>query len=391
MALHPTDKAGLRMQVKSLMAESDTKGAIAAAEAAHAGDPADNDMTALLAALYIGHQQAGDAVSLLDRVEGGATGQLATLRGQAMIAAGKYADAATVLQAAIAAAPKDLRPRIALAQLDIRQQNPDAARTVLTDGLTAVPGNFPLMQTLVGIDLKQHGIKAALATADALQKDPDNLPAARLLPGGVLAASGDLNGAAAAFVTAYQQAPSSQLALAAASALVKAGKPKDGQKLLQDWSDKHPDDAAPLQVLASMAILDHRLDDARTLLERVLKLLPDNAVALNNLAWVKLQHGEAQAANGLAMRAFYLSPGPDTQDTLGWSLVKLGKPDAALPVLAQAAAALPSPAIMYHYAVALQANGRTGDAKAALAKALSGGKPFDERNEALALQARIGP
>jgi len=391
MALHPGDKTGLRLQVKSLMAAGDRKGAIAAAEAAHAADPADTDVTGLLAALYVANQQPEDAVSLLDRVEGGATGQLAILRGEALVQGGKLAEAETVLQAAVVKSPNDIRPRLALVQLYMKQQKPDAARAVLHDALAAMPGNLTLLQSLVAIDLKTGGIKAALATAASLQKDPANMPVALMLPGGALAASGDAKGAAAEFVAAYHQTPSKELALTAAAALAKTGDTQGARVLLEGWTAQHPDDAAPLEVLASLAISDHRWDDAGKLLTHILQLMPNNAPSLNNIAWVELERGNPAAANAHAMRAFYLLPGPETQDTLGWSLVKLGKSDQALPLLSQAAEARPTQAIMYHYAAALQAVGRTSEAKAAVDKSLADGKPFDERNDAVALQAKVQP
>jgi putative PEP-CTERM system TPR-repeat lipoprotein len=391
MSLHPTDKVGLRLQVKSLMAAGDKKAAIAAAEAAHAGSPSDAEVTELLASLYLSNKQPDEALALLDRVEGSATGVLALVRASALIQMHRLDDAATVLQNAITATPGDVRARFMLVQLDMQQKKPDAARDVLQAGLTAAPGNPQLLQGMVGLELKQNGIKAALAEAATLQKDPQNMPGALQLPGGVLTASGDLKGAADAYLAAYKQAPSVDLAVASASALVKAGRAPEARALLEAWTAQHPDDVPALELLSSIAVMDHRLDDAAPLLERVLKLRPNNAPALNNMAWVRLQHGDAKGAKAYAMRAFYLAPGPETQDTLGWTIDRLGQAGAAVTLLEQSAAVRPTPSILYHYAAALYDTGRKTDAKAAVDKALAGGKPFDERKDAEALQAKVSP
>jgi len=391
MALHPTDKVGLRLQVKSLMAAGNKKAAITAAEGAHAASPSDVDITELLASLYLSNKQPDQALSLLDRVEGSANGTLALVRASALIQMNRPDDAATVLQNAIAAAPKDVRARFMLVQLYVQQKNMDAARGTLQAGLAALPGNQQLLQGLVALELKQNGIKAALAEAAALQNDASNMPGALLLAGNALAANGDQKGAADAFLTAFKQAPSSDLAVSAAGALAKVGRLPEARALLEAWLAQHPDDVAALEVLSSIAILDHRLGDAGPLLDRILKLRPNNAPALNNLAWVRLQHGDMAAAKTYAMRAFYLAPGPETQDTLGWTIDRLGQASEAVTLLEQSAAVRPTPSILYHYAAALYDAGRKSDAKAAVDKSLSSNTPFDERKDALALQAKVSP
>jgi tetratricopeptide (TPR) repeat protein len=89
------------------------------------------------------------------------------------------------------------------------------------------------------------------------------------------------------------------------------------------------------------------------------------------------------------MRAYYLAPGPETQDTLGWTLLKKGDAAMSLKLLEQAAAAKPSPAIMYHYASALQANGRNRDALAAIDESLGKKDEFDERPDAEKLRTAL--
>jgi putative PEP-CTERM system TPR-repeat lipoprotein len=389
MALHPTDKQGLRLQIKSLMAANDTQAATAAAEAAHAGNPVDTDITGMLASLYIADKRPQKAVELLDRAATSENPSLAALRGEALIQNKQYSEASAMLQASVAQAPTDQRARFALLDLDLRQQNYIAARSLITDGLIATPGAPRLMESLVALDLKTDGIKTALETASGLQKDPANMPAALLLPGGALAAKGDYSGAADAYLSAFHTAPSINLALAASSALIHANRRPEARALMEGWIATHPDEYTALQVLAALAINDHRMDDAGHLLDRVLKLRPADSVALNNMAWVQLDRNDPQGAHNFAMRAYYLAPGPETQDTLGWTLLKTDQPAAAVALLEQAAAARPTPAILYHYAAALKASGRPADARAAIDRALADKKSFDERPDAEKLQAGL--
>jgi tetratricopeptide (TPR) repeat protein len=293
------------------------------------------------------------------------------------------------LERAVDALPKDPRPRFGLIEIKMQQKDYDGARAVAQAALTAMPGSPRFLEALVAIDLKAHGIKAALQTAEALKQDPRNMPAAATLGANALEASGDKAGAAAAFVAAYHKAPTGQGALAAYAALSKAGKAPDGYALLRAWADTHPDDVGVQRVLASSALEQHHMQEANDRLARVLAANPGDAASLNNMAWVKLMNGDAPEAITYARRAYYISPGPETEDTLGWIMAKGGDTGGALPLLEQAATVKPSQEILYHYAVALNGQSRPQDAKAALDKALGDKAAFDDRGAAEALRGKL--
>jgi putative PEP-CTERM system TPR-repeat lipoprotein len=392
MNSHPTDKVGLRLLITSDMAGHNINGAIAAMEAAHSADPADIDIDVALATLYLTAKMPEKAVDLIDRsTAAGATINpvLLPLKGQALIATGRLTEAQDVLEHAVEATPNDPRPRFGLIELKMHEKDYDAARRIANDALTALPGNPRVMEALVAIDLKAKGIKAALETAATLKQDPHNLPAALMLPGTALEASGDKSGAATAFLAAYHEAPSEQTVLTAAAALSRAGQAEQGQALLRDWTTQHPDSAGAQRVLAAAAISSHRDQEANDRLVKVLAVHPSDPAALNNMAWVKLADGDANSAIAYAQRAYYLSPGAETEDTLGWIMAVKGNTLGALPLLEQAAAMKPTQQILYHYAYALNGQSRGREAKEALDKALGNKTPFDERPDAEKLRAKL--
>ena len=393
MTAHPTDKVGLKMLVTGDMAGRDVAGAIAAVEAAHGAAPGDIDVDVALATLYLAAKTPDKAVDLIDRsTEAGSETNPALLpmKGQALIDLGRLSAAEAVLTHAIDVTPNDARPRFGLIEIKMRAKDYDAARKIAADGLEALPGNVRMQEALVAIDLKAHGIKAALQTAESLKSDPRNMPAALMLPGTALAASGDAPGAARAFLEAFHAAPSEQNVLIAAAALARAGQEGQGQDLLRAWTAKHPDAVGAQRVLAAAAITGHRNDEAMARLARVLAAAPSDSAALNNMAWVKLQTGDAAGAQSLAQRAYYLAPGAETQDTLGWILATRGDAARALPLLQQAAAMKPSQQILYHYAVVLADQSRAREAREVLDKALGDKKAFDERADAEKLRAKLG-
>jgi tetratricopeptide (TPR) repeat protein len=266
-----------------------------------------------------------------------------------------------------------------------------AARAAVTAGLAANPGSPPLLAAAVAIEKRAGGLPAALDRAASLRADPHNLPAALSLAGDLLAADGDMAGAAAAYMEAFHQAPSTGLAVRAALALARSGRPADATTLLAAWTRTHPDDVRALQLLGSLAIASHRLDEAGYWLDRVMDVQHDNAVALNNRAWVKLSEGDLATARQLAQRAWFIAPGPDTLDTLGWVIARQGDAVTALPLLQQAAAGKPEQAVLYHEAFALHAVGRTDDARSAIDRALGDPGHFDDRAAALNLRTLLGP
>jgi tetratricopeptide (TPR) repeat protein len=329
------------------------------------------------------------AVSLLNH-ETSADPGLTTMLADAQARAGNAAEARRLYLLATETQPADPAPRLGLIDLYLQQHDYGAARTVVADGLQAVPGNPLLLQAAVTIEQHSGGLSVALAKAAALQSDPRNLPAARFLAGNLLSATGDQAGAADAYLDSFRKAPSSPLAMHAAMALARAGKAPAATSLLAAWLQSHPDDLPAMQLLVSLAFTAHQPDQAGPWLDRILALSPNNAVALNNQAWVKLARNDTDTALKLATRAYIIAPGPDTQDTLGWIMLRHGNIQAALPLLQAAAEADPSPALLYHEAAALHAASRDAEARAALDRALADPHPFDDRAAAVALQGVCG-
>jgi len=390
MAAHPHDRGGLQLQVQAQTRAGNMAGAITAAEAAHAAAPDDADITALLASLYVSANTPDRAVSLLDRAGAATNPAIGALRGLALIRAKHPAEARAQLSAVLATAPANMQARMALAELDLADKNFEGARGLVRDALQQVPGNPRLLQALVAIDMKDGGEAAALATAEVLQQDPKNLPAALMLPGSIYEMGNKLPKAADAYLAAYHRQPMPATLVAAATALGRANRQAERTALLSAWLDTHKDDVVALQFAASDALVARRMDDAAARLAQILALQPNNPVALNNMAWVKISAHDLPAALHLAQRAYYLQPGPETEDTLGWVLHNQGQAANALPLLYEAATATPTDSILYHYAASLHANGHNEDARAAIARALKDGKPFTEIEDARALQKQLG-
>jgi putative PEP-CTERM system TPR-repeat lipoprotein len=388
----PDDQGALEVLMPTLFADHQGDQAIALAERAHLAAPDNVGITTALAGAYVRANQPGRAVALLDRVSANTNPQLDVLRAHVLVAAGKVGPAEQAFRVALLEAPGNVRARTDLAALLTRDKNYDDARDVLRDGLKQSPGNEALLTALVAVDMQDGGIKAALAAAAALRADPQNLPAANVLAGDAWTRAGDARHAADAYLAALKTAPSSELAVKAAEALNASGNTDPAVKELASWSADHPNDLAAHAVLSSLYIQLHNLADAETQLNAVLAIRRQDVAALNNLAWVKQQLGDLNAAKSLGERAYFETPLPEVADTLGWIVAQQGDTANALMLLSQAinATAPAARAIAeYHYGSVLNTAGRVDDARTQLARAVASKAAFPDRDKARALLASL--
>src|SRR3546814_21153777 len=127
-----------------------------------------------------------------------------------------------------------------------------------------------------------------------------------------------------------------------------------------------------------------RLPAAEREYQAALEVAPDNAWTLNNLAWLRMSLGKAEEAVRPARKAAEIAPGaPEIADTLGMILLEVGDKREALDLLRKARqGAADNPAIHFHFAPALAANGQPAGAVVELPALLAHGKAIERRHHA---------
>jgi tetratricopeptide (TPR) repeat protein len=159
-------------------------------------------------------------------------------------------------------------------------------------------------------------------------------------------------------------------------------------------SQAAPNKTEPLLALA--LILDDgtgRSDQAQPIYEQILKLQPDNAIALNNLAYIKAEKGvDLEEALGMARRAQQKEPNStDIADTLGWILIRKNLSEEAVRVFKDLVVKKPGNAIYhYHYGMALQGKGDKPSAKKQLEEALKDRPSKPQEQQIRDLLQRLG-
>ena len=387
LARDPANVQALDTLVQSLVQQDMTPQAVAALEDARKARPQDAALAVAESDLLVKSGDPKRAITMLNgvQVNGQLTVPLRLAQARAQFASGAHDDAKSSYKQVLVAQPTELEARRALTEILINEKDYPGAEAVLQDGLSSAPGNLGMMQTLVMIEQRVSGMPAAAKMADDLRKNQANMPAASVLKGDSYMAAQRYGDAASAYAAENKPTPNSILTQRQALALAAGGGVDQASDLLREWMKTNPLDAEAAQILASYDITSRNLVEAEQNLKVVLDKYPNDGRALNNLAWVYQQRGNGQAQQ-LAQRAYLLTPGPATADTLGWILVSEGKADKGLPLLKQAFEALPQERnIEYHLAKAQFDTGNKDEALKLVQAALAEPGLFDERPAATRL------
>ena len=111
----------------------------------------------------------------------------------------------------------------------------------------------------------------------------------------------------------------------------RMGKPEIMERHLRKLMVLRPDSAQAFNALGySFAERGVKLDEARTLIEKALKITPDDPYIIDSLGWVLFKQGDTAGALSQLTRAFNLRADPEIAAHLGEVLWAVGRRDEAL-------------------------------------------------------------
>jgi len=125
-------------------------------------------------------------------------------------------------------------------------------------------------------------------------------------------------------------------------------------------------------------------EQAKTLYEQILKINPNEPVALNNLAFRKAEEGtDLDSALAMAQKARQLAPNANAMaDTLGWIYIKKSQSADAERIFKDLVAKEPANyQFHYHYGMALNLKGDKASAKRELQTALKNNPSKDDQKK----------
>ena len=345
----------------------------------------------LLAQLALQRDDAKEAAAVIAEAVKGSNLVAETQNAAGLIYLGtaRYDPAIEHFRAGTEADPTNATLWLNLGRAQVALEQMDAARESLQRALKLRPNWLPAEGVFAYLELQSGNSQAALKRVDALRGARPQDAEVLVLEAEVRTALQQYPEAERALAQAAQRQPSGELAIKSYQ-LRTAGKLPKPTEPLEKWLDSNPEDLGVRMVLGEAYARASDWKAAARQYEAMLARQPRDPVALNNLAWLYLELGDARALE-TARRAQALAPNsPEVADTLGWILVRSGSIAEGLPLLKRAAeVSAQNRDIQYHYAAALAQTGKSGDALTRLKTILEGNANFESRSEAEKLLERL--
>ena len=261
--------------------------------------------------------------------------------GAAQLAAGENRQAIGTLTRLAEMQPKSHEPLLMLAAAHMQAEQPDEAVKALRSALQLRPDLASAHRDIAAIYVKTGRAEQALKEARTVQAENPKHPIGYVLEGEVYVYQKKWDAAERVYRAALKNFDTPTLAARTHAVMHQAGKAKEADALAEQWIAAHPKDAFMLNYLGERDLVAKRYEDAVKRYQSAIKRAPDNALLLNNLAWVKHQLKQSGARDE-AERAHELAPeNVQIMDTLGVILVDSGELERGLELLGTAAERAP--------------------------------------------------
>ena len=282
----------------------------------------------------------------------------------AALAQGNFSEAISTLEGLTTRVPRSAGLRTELARAFALARRPDAARAALAEALKVDPTYWPAIALQTSLALNASDPKTTELSLDRLRASKAPRTVVLTSAGDIALKKADLKSALSSYEQAAAVHPTADLVLKIA-AVRRALRAANADAPLRAWLQRTPGDWRVRLALAQSLDSQGHQSEAALEYERVLGNSPQQVIALNNLAWIRLQATQLPAGLDLARRAYVLAPQmPSIADTYGWALVQNGDSKEALKVLSDAFRANPSNIVArFHLAVAELKTGRRSEAR----------------------------
>lgn len=329
---------GLRVaQVDNALAANDTKSAVNFAQQASAALPNSPDVTEAL--------------------------------GRAQLSSGEINQSLATFGKLTQLMPNSASGRIMAARVHIANKNSAAAAAALRQALEVEPGSIEAQRLLLTLAKSAKNPDLARDIAKAMQKRSPDEAVGYLFAGDIEAELKEYKSAAIAYRGGLGKIRQKNLPNRLHLMLQLSGQKNEADNFAKDWTKSHPKDTAFAFYLGDAEFTRVNYPAALAAYERVLKIDPNHAMALNNSGYLRTL---LKMPGGLAMaeRANELAPDmPPILDTLAFALAQLGKVDEAIPLSRRAVELAPKdPKYVVSLARNLALGGQREDALAMLSK-----------------------
>ena len=305
-------------------------------------------------------------------------------RGVAEVAQKNEADAEGDFQQAIHVAPQNPSAYTRLGELRLNQKKYPEAEKFFEQALDRAPQAAAAMRGLVAAAFAEKQPSKAIARLRTQIAQVPESADFQLLLGQALTQTGDRSGAEAAFEKAIglnKNGVEAYLLLAQAQS--GGGSLDQAIATLRRAIEQVPGDPRAYVLIGTTQETHGDWQAAQLSYTKALQVRPNDGEATNDLAYLMLEHNlNVDQALTLAQTARRMLPTlPNSADTLGWAYYKKGAYQLALPLLEDAAKALPGDAaVHYHLGMVYDKTGEARRAKQELEIALKD-DPKNARND----------
>lgn len=317
--------------------------------------------------------------------------EMLDLLAQAQQAAGDSNQALATCNKMASMMPGVPQPFLRMAEINAASKRGDDAIQNLRKALDIKPDLLVAQKGLIGLYLDAKKYSEATAVAQEVKRQRPKESVGYVLEGDIASAHQQWSEALGSYRTGLKTAPSSELAVKLYAVYVADSKQDEAEKFATTWFADHPQDAAFRLALAESATARKNYPVAVRHYQHLIQAQPNNAVLLNNLAWVLGQMKDPRAVE-YAEKANKISPNqPAIMDTLGSLLVAKGEATRGLELLSKALEQAPNaPALKLNVARALIKVGKLDEARKALRELSALGDKFPDQAEVQNLLKGIG-
>lgn len=330
-----------------------------------------------LANHYLKIKQAPKALTVARKLqtENPTDPNLLDLLGQVQLANNDATAAIETYSKLVNVQPKSPQARYRLASAYAVAKRDDDAASELKKATSLQPDFLPAQLALAELSMRKNRPEEALAIARGMQKQPRTANAGLMLEADILMTQKKIDQALPLYEKAQASHPTTQVALTLHRLQKMNGKEQKANQVLTQWLKDHPDDVQAIIYSAEQSLYAKQYQAAATQLESALKLAPNNALALNNLAWTYQQLNNPKALETAEKAYSIAGNNPAVLDTLGSILTDKGDTKRAVDLLQKAVTAFPNNLDMQlHLGEAQAKNGDKAGARKTLEKVSAANK-----------------
>jgi putative PEP-CTERM system TPR-repeat lipoprotein len=320
----------------------------------------------MLALQHLRSSDATSAVQVLNGVEEGQKDntQYLLLMAQAKLGVKEHTHAIRLLKTLLNRNPELPQAHFMLAMAYGADNDLNRMRESLEQTVKMAPTNFLANLYLARLYYSEKKTEPFLAQVEKITAINPEHPDVRLLNASKASIAGDYAGAIKILLALKKDNSHPEVYLQLADNQRKSGQLEQAIATLEKWPGSMEQDARVSFLLAQYYMEGMSYSQAREVYLRLEKMMPDNMVLLNNLAWL-MRDIDISRGIEFGEKALKINPeNPMVQDTVAMLYLSNGQNRKALDLASRAASTLPDYVeIQVNYARALIANDRSAKAR----------------------------